>query len=656
MALRPVPMKRVDMVILAKDVRRVTTALGRLGVLHLVAMRPEEATAPLLPARPSGDLDRCRALATRLTALREKIGLATLPEAAEETHEPLAAVEAKISALESEAEKILAARAALENQAEEIQEELLRLDLLGIFNVPLARIVESPFLHFAIGTIRASDLARLAEAARDNIILLEQPRLHGAAATDRDRRRLIAITSRKGRFALETLLKEHRFAPDDLAAAPKGTPAAIVAGLQERLEQIRQEHRKLRSALDDFARRAAPTIAALERRLHLEQALIEAEMNFGHTSSTCVISGWLPADYVATVSERLLQETGGRLVLQVREPEESGTALEEVPVLMRPHPLLRPFGLLVRGFGLPRYNEVEPTPLVALSFLLMYGLMFGDVGQGAVLALIGLLVRYRSREAEMRDLGFVIAAAGLASALAGFLYGSVFGKDILPALWVRPLDERNPASVIWVLEIPIALGALLISAGVILNIINCFRRGDYLTGTLDRFGVVGIIFYWGALGLGLRYVILGPGAPTLRHLALLVFLPLAILFFREPLLHLLARRRHGEGGLTMILHGGIGVLETVSTYLANTVSFARVGAFALAHAGLCLAVFSLEEAVRDLPIGLLWSALVLVLGNALVIALEGMIVFVQCMRLEYYEFFGKFLEGAGTRYRPFRIS
>jgi V/A-type H+-transporting ATPase subunit I len=97
------------------------------------------------------------------------------------------------------------------------------------------------------------------------------------------------------------------------------------------------------------------------------------------------------------------------------------------------------------------------------------------------------------------------------------------------------------------------------------------------------------------------------------------------------------------------------VLETVMTFLTNTVSFSRVGAFALAHGGLSLAVYTLAGIVRDTAGGAVWSAVVIVLGNLLVLALEGLIVFVQCMRLEYYEFFSKFFEGGGKRYSPFRV-
>jgi V/A-type H+-transporting ATPase subunit I len=643
MALTPAKMRRVDMVILEREAERATTLLGRLGVLHLVQVKPEETGAGLARANRTDDLNRCRALQTRLNLLREHIDLRELPPDDEEDHRPLLAVEEEIAEIEASVNPLIQKRAVIEGESERVQDELLRLDALGMLHAPLRRVLESPFLHFAVGTIKMSDLGHVAEEARDNVLLLDQP-------GQDDRRRLIAVTSKKGRFAMESLLRKHGFARVEISELSARTPAEIVEGLAGRLEAIRAEQKRIRSALRETAAANGGRIAALDRRLDLEAALLEASMNFGHTSATCLISGWLPADYVAVVSERMLKETEGRVVIDIREPEASDTPMEEVPVLMKNPRLVRPFEMLVQGFGWPRYKEIEPTIIVAFSFLLMYGLMFGDVGHGIILFLCGLGVRRWGRAKEARDIGYIVAAAGISATLGGFLYGSVFGLERLPALFARPMED-----VIAVLSIPLALGVVLISLGVVLNIINRFRTGDYLSGILDRFGVVGIVFYWGAVGLGLRYVVLGKGSPKTWEILLFIVLPLLILFFRELILHRLSPREHSEGGFSGLMHGGIDVMETLSSYLANTVSFARVGAFALAHAGLCVAVFSLDEIVRTLPAGPLWGVLVLVFGNALIIGLEGLIVFIQCLRLEYYEFFGKFFGGSGKRYSPFRI-
>jgi len=644
MSLTPAKMKFVNIVILDRDVRRVTTALGKLGVLELVKVTPESTAARITLTDRRGDLAQCRTLLAALDAIREKVGLAALPAGGEDSYAPLDVVAQEIAALEGRVNPLLELRAKVASESEEIQDELARFEALAAVGVPLPRLLESPFLHFAVGSIKTTDLARLSEKARRNIILLSRP-------GQGERHNLLALTSRKGRFALETQLKQHNFVKEDISRFSTGTPTAIVEELYKRVDQIRAEQERISKELKDIARTQAQKVAAMDRRLRLELALVEASMNFGRTSSTCLITGWLPDDQVAAASSRLLQETEGRLFVQARGPEEPGVPAGEVPVLLKNHPWIRPFELLVTGFGLPRYGEVQPTALLAVSFLVMYGFMFGDVGQGAVLAIVGFLMRKRSRSPQVRDLGAIICCAGLAATAFGFLYGSVFGNEMLPALWLSPLEA--PMKLI---AIPVMLGIVLISVGILVNIANRFRFGEYFRGITDRFGVAGIVLYWGAIGLGLRSALSGTGAPGLLLVVGLIFVPLLIIFLRELIYESFIHKGHeSEGPFVALMNGAVEVMETLMGLLANTVSFARVGAFALAHAALCMAIFSLVGVVREWPGGVVWSGAVIVLGNAVIIALEGLVVFVQDLRLEYYEFFSKFFEGVGKKYTPFRI-
>ena len=650
MAFRPARMQRVDIVVLAKDERPVTSALGRLGILHLVEIGAEEAGGALKRPDIGGGLEKCRALLLELDFVREKLGLTALPPAAAPAHEPISALADRVAAIGKRADALGEEREKVEAESEEVQDELARLEALDHLTVPLSRLAGSSFLHFAVGVIKPRDLLRLREAAAgEDFLLLGRP-------DGPDTSRLIGISSRKGRFALDTLLRRYNFEGQDLSALPKGTPAEVIATLTRRADGLREKHGKLAQQRQALADAAAPDIAALERSLRLELALLEAQLNFVRSSSAYVIRGWLPASVLPGVSQELLDVTGGRMILQVREPGETGTPPAEVPVLMKNNRFLKPFEALVRGVGVPQYDEIEPTPFVALSFLIMYGIMFGDVGQGIVLAAVGFMMRRKSRDSGLRDIGAVVCYAGLAGVLGGFFYDTAFGRPM--RLYEPLLSPENPEDAAMVLGLPILFGILLISLGVILNIINKLRMRDVLPGIVDRFGVMGIVFYWGALALAAHGALSGSIAVGPAVIVLLA-LPLAVIFLRGPIFRRLRRSKERaeeeEGIVATAIHGGIEVLDTLTAFLANTVSFARVGAFALAHAGLCMAVYVIAEQAYKLPLGVLWSVLVIVLGNILVIALEGLVVFVQCLRLEYYEFFGKFFGGSGKKYKPFRI-
>ena len=249
--------------------------------------------------------------------------------------------------------------------------------------------------------------------------------------------------------------------------------------------------------------------------------------------------------------------------------------------------------------------------------------------------------------------------------VGGVVYGSCFGKTaeqgwFFPPLWHEPLERATT-----LLLVMVGLGVFMISLGLILNVINRMRSRDVAGGVLDKYGIVGIWFYWGALGLVFRYAVLGQGA--LWEVLVLLVPPVLLIVFREPILPLLdhrsrlkaARSESGAGGSSSLamqaFEGVVDLVEGVMSYLANTISFVRVGAFALAHAGFMLAIFETEKVVRTFPAGAMLSVVVLVVGNILVVGLEGLVIGIQALRLEYYEFFSKFFQGQGRAFHPFGL-
>ncbi|HEY3359962.1 MAG TPA: V-type ATPase 116kDa subunit family protein, partial [Polyangia bacterium] len=391
---------------------------------------------------------------------------------------------------------------------------------------------------------------------------------------------------------------------------------------------------------------------AVARAAALERQLVEADQCFPRTAATRLIAGWIPAADAAAVAAQLRAATGGRCQLELTPPGASDQA--DVPVLLRPPWPLRPFAMLVAGFGLPAYRELDPTLFLAVSYLLMFGMMFGDAGHGAVLVLAGALARRVDRR-----VGWLLVYAGLASIGFGVVYGSYFGITALKehALWRDPL-EGDPLTL---MRAAVGLGATMITLGLVLNIINRFRRGDVIGGLLDKFGVAGVIFYWGALLLATRYATLAAQGLVTTAVVLVLGLPLAAFALRGPLEVLARRRRAGRGPAP----GGLGAalaeslldpFEAVLVYLANTVSFVRLAAYALSHAALLLATFMLAaELRRASAAGTVWSVLVVIAGNGIAIVLEAIVAAVQALRLEYYEFFGKFFSGAGRPFQPFRV-
>jgi V/A-type H+-transporting ATPase subunit I len=291
---------------------------------------------------------------------------------------------------------------------------------------------------------------------------------------------------------------------------------------------------------------------------------------------------------------------------------------------------------------------IDPTIFVGITFLLMFGMMFGDVGHGLVLLLGGLLMTLKSR--KWREAGKLGVYCGVASMIFGFLYGSFFGlEDLLPTLWLKPLENMTD-----LFRAAIGFGVVMVSLGIVLNVINSFRARSFWQNFFDKSGPLVGVVYWAGIGIVLKLMISGGGSLNPAIFYGLFIAPLAVFTLRGPLLKMMGKQRRSfpDGIGTYIMESVVEVMEILMGYLANTISFIRVAAFGLAHAGLFVAVFSLARVVSDRPGGLLYSWLVLILGNVVIILLEGLVVTIQALRLEYYEFFGKFFMGLGSKYEP----
>jgi V/A-type H+-transporting ATPase subunit I len=318
----------------------------------------------------------------------------------------------------------------------------------------------------------------------------------------------------------------------------------------------------------------------------------------------------------------------------------------KIPILFSNPYLLRPFERLTRAYGTPGYGEVEPTPFLAIGFLVLFGLMFGDVGHGAVLLGLGYLI-FR-RFLRYTDYGIILMECGVSSMIFGFLYGSFFGVEgLLPVIWFSPLKNIQ-----YFIKISLLFGLGFISLGLILSFINALRLRRERLPAAD---LLAALMYWIVAALGLRYLVTGALVWDfwVSLVVSLVSLSLIALFIFQKLRAAPERPQpQAEGRGMLILEGAIEVIDGTVRYVANTISFIRIAAFALAHAGLFIAVFSLAETLGRMKGGGILYWLTIAVGNVIIILLEGLVVSIQTIRLEYYEFLSKFFHGGGEPFTP----
>lgn len=322
------------------------------------------------------------------------------------------------------------------------------------------------------------------------------------------------------------------------------------------------------------------------------------------------IHGW--SSVPETTLRAALVTSGTRALIRYVDPPAGVTP----PLLLRNPRWARPFELFARALGVPGRNEIDPSPLLALVVPLLFGYMFADVGQGLVLLIAGSWLGRRYPVARL------LVAGGVSAMIFGLLFGSVFSReDWLAPLWLHPLTHPLP-----VLELPVLVGATLLAFGLLLNGIGAFWRGQGRRWLLTDAGVV--LAYLSALP-GLMY----------PHFLVLTAVGLGWYLFG----HALVERRLAALGVA-----AAHLFEQVFQLAVNTLSFTRVGAFALAHAGLSSAVVVLAESSGH-PFA---AFVMMVAGNVVIIVLEALVVSIQTTRLVLFEFFVRFLQGTGRPFRP----
>ncbi len=296
------------------------------------------------------------------------------------------------------------------------------------------------------------------------------------------------------------------------------------------------------------------------------------------------------------------------------------TDYTDAPTLLNTPKIFKPFELLVKNYSLPKPYEINPTVAFAIVFLFLFGLMFGDMGQGLILAILGYVLSKKSL------FGNILFLSGISSMIFGVIYGHCFGFEIFHTF--SPLENINSLIVI-----SIVAGVFIISFGFFIFMFTNYKKNNLKKLIWGENGIVSFMIYMLLIWIGVKTFVFNVS----------IKIDLAMLFVLAAVFlgHLIYESKKTSESFFEVL---IAFLENIT----NTISFVRAGAFALAHAALFMAIFSIARMLNESGY---W--IVVFFGNIFIIILEGVVVFIQTLRLEYYEFFKRFYEGGGYEYKPF---
>lgn len=643
----PQEMTQVRLIIPASDLMAVTNDLATQGVFHQVEGKypaSEKIT------RPTGSwTDKATAYASLerriqgiMQALNIEEGLPFSPDRASTIENE--AIQPVVDQIELEVNKAREQVTNEQKRVEQLQNMLDQLEPIAGINLDLQAMRHPAYIDAILGIIPTSNIDRLQTS------LSRIPFVFFTLRQDNQKAVVWLAAAKRNAEVLDRAARSAYLNPLVLPETYQGTSSEIIASIRADIDNAQQHISEQGLLISHLAGERKQQLQTLLWQVRTSRILAEAIGRFGRFRYTYLIDGWVPSSRIEDFL-RHLREVSKDIVLET-SPHKRGGSRQNVPVALNNPRLIRSFQELVTNYARPLYEEVDPTFLLTITFPFLFGAMFGDVGQGLLLVLLGQLLSSRRIKAlsSMAALGGVITGCGLSATVFGFLYGSVFGFENV----FRPLIFRPTDNILQTLAFAIGVGVVLLSVGFLLNILNAWTSKEWGQLLVEPHGVAGLVLYWSLVGLAIE-VITGKYLVPPVGFAILALVTGLTVMFSEALKHLIERHRPLiEGGFPIYaLQAGLELFETLISLLSNSISFVRVGAFAVAHAGLTTVIFIMAGLVSPAHGISYWF--VVAFGNLFIIGFEGIIVGIQTMRLSYYELFSKFFNGGGVLYEPLTL-
>ena len=650
---RTTPMNLVELMVMKDDIRSVLEFLGKKGTFQFQNKKGGDSDSK--NENPERDLF------VKLQDARSFLNIKDIDSA---DLKPASCAGEKEREL---AEKFLADVEELKKRQTQAADELRRVkeskeeaESFKNLKVPFSELDHLSFLSLKIGKIDPASFDELSITVGNRAIVVP---------LGDDKSKIMAASSKKARFSLDTELKKFGFVPFEIPADFKGVPDDVLIGLESKLAEsqkaidyIEEEKQNMASTHEDLLRSLLASFA-------IAAQIVDVQNSLESTSLVYRITGWIPGSDCHSMMKEMDKLTEGRIAIRVYNPHEVPSVLngtEQVPVRLKHGKLVGAFERMIFSYGSPVYGAIDPTPFVALFFTLLFGIMFGDAGQGFIFLLVGILMSLKVvKVGGWNKFAPIFMAIGCSSMIMGILTGEFFGTEKVlepvaeaitglfgnphaPILKLMPDGSASSIKTMFMFfGVTVGVGFIINSIGLVINIINnllLHRVGKALFG---KNALSGALFFWYVVVMVIRMIVAGHAIDSADITVIAVTLLLTI--FCEPIHRALEHEKPiFENGLFAgIIEAVVELLETLISYMSNSISFIRVGAFGLAHAVLGFIILTLSEMAGPAYL------LVMIIGNGIVVVLEGMIVAIQVIRLQYYEFFSKFFNETGREFKPF---
>ncbi len=643
-------MSSVSVICLRRDIEDLLEALNSFGEFHIE--NAVEASELLDNSQKNQKIeavianinDLIRVLKVEnqgLAGMFRKEKVATTQFAAESWQTLFDMVAEEVSNLNRQTQDLSASIKSLALRKAELNHVKEMLTIMEAMEVDLSTMKTLRSISIVVASVPTKNLTDLDKALKGLPLIFHRCYLA------KDTQFACSAFASKHRQDIERILKTHH---GEIFEVPPELPLDVSEALKEvkrQLEENARSAKEVEHSLSEISKANADKLASLKETSQNILALLKAEQKIMLLGRTAIVAGFVPKRRVRQLRDKVISQLGGSVLVLENEVKPYA----DPPTMIRNSRFVKPFEEITRLYGVPHYLEIDPTPIIAVTFPLIFGLMFGDVGHGLVLLVGGLTLGFLiKKQSGIKNVAWIMAACGIGAIFAGLLFGEFFGTQLFAPLWFSPFDN-----VLTFLIFSLFVGVAQIVSGIVIEMINYLLKRNLLDALLTS--LPKIVFYIGSVLLIATYKL--DFSVWLSGPILLALVPFLVLVFGRTIAVRVAsfswssveipqeRKSLGERFFESS--------DLVARLMSNTMSYTRILALLMAHWALILVTYVIASLVgTSTPISLIISGFIIIIGNVFVVALEGLIVFIHSLRLHFYEWFSKFYGGNGTPFSPFK--